>query len=323
MAAECVIGVDLGGTKLLAGAVDAALEVHHRIYRAEPVDDQGALLDAIVAAVGEVRAATDRDVAGVGFGIPALIDRASGEAMSSVHLPLERLAFGDVMAERLGLPVQFDNDANLALLAEHRHGAARGTRNAVMLTLGTGIGGGLVINGELYRGAHGAAAELGHIVIDENGPDCGPGCPSHGCLEALASGSALVREATAAAAAAPDSALAAAVAAGAPITGPLVTELAHDGDRAARDVVELIGTRLGVGITGIVNALDPEVVVIGGGVIAAGELLLEPARRVVAQRALPFPREHVKIVPAAFGAESGMLGAALLAWEGLGRRAAA
>jgi glucokinase len=323
MAAECVIGVDLGGTKLLAGAIDAELEVHHRIYRAEPMDDQRKLLDAIVEAVDEVRGATELDIEAVGFGIPCLIDRSTGEAISSVHLPLEHIAFGDVMAERLGLPVFFDNDANAAMLAEFRHGAARGARNAVMLTLGTGIGGGLIINGDLFRGSHGAAAELGHIVIDENGPDCGPGCPSHGCLEALASGSALVREAERAAAADPTSALADAQSAGSPITGPLVTELAHDGDPAARRVVALIGTRLGIGIAGLVNAFDPDVVVIGGGVIAAGDLLLEPARLAVAERALPFPRDHVEVLPAHFGAESGMLGAALLALDGVAGRATA
>jgi glucokinase len=323
MGAECVIGVDLGGTKLLAGAIDAGLEVHHRIYRAEPVDDQGRLIDAIVAAVTEVREATEMEAGAVGFGIPCLIDRAGGVAITSTHLPLEHIAFGDVMAERLGLPVFFDNDANAAMLAEHRHGAAAGALNAVMLTLGTGIGGGLIINGELFRGSHGAGAELGHIVIDENGPPCGPGCPSHGCLESLASGSALVREAVRAAADDPDSALAGAAAAGTPITGPLVTELAHDGDPAARRVVALIGTRLGVGIAGLINAFDPDVVVIGGGVVAAGDLLLEPARRAAAERALPYPRDRVKIVPARFGAESGMLGAALLALDGIAGRAVA
>jgi glucokinase len=323
MGAECVIGVDLGGTKLLAGAIDAGLEVHHRIYRAEPVDDQSRLLDAIVAAVTEVREATEMEVGGVGFGIPCLIDRTGGVAITSTHLPLEHIAFGDVMAERLGLPVFFDNDANAAMLSEHRHGAAAGALNAVMLTLGTGIGGGLIINGELFRGSHGAGAELGHIVIDENGPPCGPGCPSHGCLESLASGSALVREAVRAAADNPDSALAAAAATGTPLTGPLVTELAHDGDPVARRVVGLIGTRLGIGIAGLVNAFDPDVIVIGGGVVAAGDLLLEPARRAVAERALPFPREHVKVVPARFGAESGMLGAALLALDGIAGRAVA
>jgi glucokinase len=323
MAVECVVGVDLGGTKLLAGAIDGGLEVHHRIYRAEPLDDQGKLLDAIVDAVEEVRDAVDLDVDAVGFGIPCLIDRSTGEAISSVHLPLEHIAFGDVMAERLGIPVFFDNDANAAMLAEHRHGAARGARNAVMLTLGTGIGGGLIINGELFHGSHGAGAELGHIVVDENGPTCGPGCPSHGCLESLASGSALVREAERAAAEDKESGLADLLAAGGPITGPLLTELAHDGDRAARQVVELIGTRLGIGIAGLINAFDPDVVVIGGGVIAAGDLLLDPARRTVAERALPFPREHVEIVPAHFGAESGMLGAALLALDGVAGRAPA
>jgi glucokinase len=193
----------------------------------------------------------------------------------------------------------------------------------IMLTLGTGIGGGLILDNELYRGSIGAAAELGHMVIDLDGPPCQGTCPSRGCLEAMASGTALAREGRAAAEAHPDSALGAALASGREITGALVTELAHDGDAVAREVLALIGTRLGMGISNFTNIFNPEMVVIGGGVIAAGDLILEPARQVVAERALRPSRDLVRIVPARFGAESGMLGAACLALEGMRRQTAA
>src|SRR5436305_365427 len=224
------IGVDMGGTKLLAGAVDSDLSVHHRAQRALVGLEQPAVINAAVDAVAEVREASGEEVAGVGFGIPALIDQRSGRAVIAINLDLSDVLFGDVMAERLGLPVFVDNDANLAALAEHRAGAASGCRDAVVLTIGTGIGGGLILGGELYRGSVGAGAELGHTVIDYNGPPCQGHCPNHGCVEVLASGTALAREAVRLAAERPDSRLAAAAAEGYALAGPLVTELAHDGD---------------------------------------------------------------------------------------------
>lgn len=174
-----------------------------------------------------------------------------------------------------------------------------------------------MVAGSLVRGATGAAAELGHMTVDEDGPPCPSGCPNHGCLEALASGDALGREALRVARAAPDSGLGRALAAGREITGALATELAHDGDAAARDVVALVGARLGIGIASLVNIFNPEVVVVGGGLIAAGDLLLEPARQVVRERALSPSKDVARVVPARFGAESGMLGAALMALDAL------
>jgi glucokinase len=312
MADACVIGVDLGGTKLLAGAVDAQLRVHHRAYRlARP----SAALETIVAAVEEAREATTREVRAVGLGIPCLVEPATGVAMACNHLPLVDMPVRDLMAERLGLPVVVDNDANAALVAEWRFGAARGARHALMLTIGTGVGGGLLVGGRIVRGASGAAGELGHVVIDEDGPPCPGTCPNHGCLESLCSGPALAREGTRAAREAPESGLGRALAAGREITGPLVTELAHDGDEAARRVVGALGEHLGVAMAGFVNVFNPEVVVIGGGLVAAGELMLGPARAVVAERALRPARDQVRIVPARFGDESGMLGAAALALD--------
>jgi glucokinase len=238
-----------------------------------------------------------------------------------VNLALVDVPFGAIMAERLDLPVFVDNDANLAALAEHRAGAAQGASEAIMLTIGTGIGGGLILRGELYRGATGAAAELGHVVVDIDGPPCQGNCPNHGCAETLASGTALAREALRLAHERPESGLGRALAEGRQLAGPRVTELAFDGDEAAIEVLELIGNNLGVAIASLVNIFNPEVVVIGGGVIAAGELLLGPARATVAARALPPSRDKVRIVAAQFGVEAGMVGAAALALDGLRERA--
>ena len=314
MSPRRVIGIDAGGTKLLGAVVDEGLSVGPRVHRLWRGAGRAAVLDTMVEVVAEARA-TAADVAAVGFGIPALVEWSTGRSLSSVHLPLEGVPFRDLMAERLGLPVVVDNDANLAALAEQRHGAARGARDVAMLTLGTGIGGGLVLGGELYRGSLGAGAELGHMVVELDGPECFGDCPGRGCLEALVSGSAIARDGRSVAEERPDSALGRTLAEGAEITGLLVTEAALAGDRAAAEVIQQAGRRLGAGITSIVNAFNPEVVVVGGGVSAAGELLLGPARAVVMERALRPSREAVRIVAAEFGPEAGMLGAAELALE--------
>ena len=298
------IGVDMGGTKLLAGAVDSELSVHHRVQRSMTRLDQSYLLDAVVEAVEETSAAAGGQVDAVGFGIPALIDQRTGTAVVAVNLPLKNVRFADAMTERLGLPVFVDNDANLAALAEHRAGAARGCSEAVLLTIGTGIGSGLILRNELYRGAIGAGAELGHTVIDLNGPPCQGNCPNHGCIESLASGTALAREALRIAHEQPASGLGRALAAGRELEGPLVTELAHDGDTAAIEAIELIGTRLGVVIASFVNIFNPEVVIIGGGVMGAGELLLNAARSEMLRRALPPSRDNVLTSDANLMAES-------------------
>jgi glucokinase len=317
-----VIGVDIGGTKLLAGAVDERLRVHHRALRSSRGSDAAEVLATIEDAVREVIESAG-GASAVGVGIPSTIDTVRGVSVYSTHLPLAGVPVADLLAERLGLPVAMDNDANLALLVEHRAGAAREARNALLLTLGTGIGGGVLIDGRIYRGSHGAAGELGHVVVDQDGPPCQGNCPNRGCLEVMASGTALVRDATAMARERPGSALGEALASGRGISGPLVTELAHDGDEAAREVLALIGRRLGVGISSLVNVFDPDVVLIGGGVIAAGDLVLESARAEMRTRALPPGRDHVEILPTRFGEESGMLGAALLARDAIQHRAAA
>jgi glucokinase len=315
MSGRSTIGVDAGGTKLLAGVVDDRMEVADRVLHVWRENGREAVIERMVDAVEALRVVAPGAEA-VGFGLPSLIDFASGTSLSSVHLPLDGVPFRDLMAERLGMPVYVDNDANLATLAEQRIGAARGAEHVVMLTLGTGIGGGLVLGGRVYRGSTGAGAELGHMTVDLDGPPCLGNCPNRGCLEVMASGTAIGVEGMAEAAREPGSALGAAVAGGTAVTGALVTALAIDGDQGARTVLETIGERLGAGLVSIVNAFNPEVIVIGGGAAAGGDLLLEPARRVVAERALPGARGSVRVVQAAFGEEAGMLGAALFALAG-------
>jgi glucokinase len=324
MATRRVIGVDLGGTKLLAGVVDSHLGVHHRTQRAVVGLDQRALLEVALDAISEMlEAAGGTAIEAVGFGVPVLIDRrgSSPTAVVGVNTPIQDLAFADLMAERTGLSVFIDNDGNTSALAEHRAGAARGASEAIVITLGTGIAGGLILRNELYRGAFGAAGELGHMVIEMDGPRCHGHCPNHGCAEVYCSGTALVEEARRLGAIRPGSGLER-VLQDATLSGPLVTELAHDGDAAAREAVELIGERLGVVVANVLNIFNPEVVVIGGGVIAAGELLLAPARAVIAERVLPFLRESVPLVAARFGVEAGMVGAAALAYDEIERGAA-
>ena len=201
----------------------------------------------------------------IGLGIPSTIDRERGHAINSVNLPLVDVPIRDLVSERLGLPTFIDNDANLAALAEHRLGAAKDTENAVMLTIGTGIGGGLILGRQVYRGTTGAGAELGHIVIDHAGPPCQGNCPNRGCVEALASGTALGREGRIAADAHPDSALGRRRRAGEEIDGRVVTEVAIEGDGIAVEVVATIGRRLGVALSSLANIFEPDTIVIGGG----------------------------------------------------------
>jgi glucokinase len=314
MAGSRVIGVDLGGTKLLAGVVDEEGVVVRRVVRPTALTSQDALLTELDAAIEEV---TEDGVGAMGIGIPSTIDQRAGRAVASVNIPLAGLDLRERMAGRSGLPVAIENDANCAALAEHRFGAGRGSAHMIMLTLGTGIGGGLILDGRLYRGALGAAGELGHITIDLNGPPCQGTCPGRGHLEALASGTAADALASEAATAHPDGDLGRAAAAGSIVDARLAVDLAAAGPGDARGVLERVGTNLGVGIASLVNVFNPEVVVLGGGFARAGELLFEPARRVVSERALTPARDVVRIVPALLGPEAGLIGAGLVGFEAL------
>jgi len=307
--------VDLGGTKMLVGVVADGPTVLHRSEAPSLGRGTDELLDALEAELRGALAARPA-ARSIGLGIPCTIDRERGLAISAVNLPIVDVPIRDLMTERLGVPVEVDNDGNVAALAEHRWGAARGARNAVMLTIGTGIGGGLILDGEVYRGSTGAGAELGHVVVDSEGPRCQGNCPNRGCVEAVASGTALGREAQAAAEENPGSALGRALAAGETVDGRAATVAALAGDEVAIGVVARIGRRIGVALSSLANVFEPDVIVVGGGVMAAGELLLEPARAELRARALP-PMNQTDVVAAELGAEAGMIGAATMALETL------
>src|SRR3954447_17754387 len=257
------IGVDLGGTKMLIGVLDSDSEVKFESREASTGQMEEQLVELLVREIEEAREARP-GVAAVGLGIPATIDHDRGIAISAVNLPIDDLPIRELVGERTGLPVVVDNDANVAALAEHLYGAAKGARNAVMLTIGTGIGGGLILNGEIYRGATGAGAELGHTVIEIDGPPCQGNCPGRGCVETLASGTALGREARAAGESSPGSALGKALAEGKEIDGRVATEAALAGDKVAVEVFELIGSRLGVACASFANIFQPHAIVVGG-----------------------------------------------------------
>jgi glucokinase len=307
---SAVVGVDLGGTTVKAGLVSSAYEL--LAHDAVPTDtsSQGALLDSIERLVAQVRGGTA--VPAVGFGLPSQIDQRSGRVADSINVPIVDLPFVDEMTRRLGVPVKIDNDANVACLAEVRIGAARGARDVVMLTLGTGVGGGLVLNGELYHGATGYGGELGHMVIDEHGPRCQGHCPNHGCLEALASASGLVHAASQVVDENPRGPLAHAFASGTRVDARYVIDNGLAGDADCVDALARVGRHLGVGIANYINVFNPELVVVGGGIVAAGELILAPARAEAGARALRPPWAVVKIVPAELGNGAGVLGAAAL-----------
>jgi glucokinase len=295
-----VIGVDVGGTKVLAAVVAPDGTVGRREERPSDLASSEALLAEIDRAVEDLR--SEQQVAALGFGLPSLIDQRRGRAVSSVNLPLQGVDFRDRMSERHGLPVAIDNDANAAAIGEWRAGAARGAQNVVMLTLGTGVGGGLIVDGRPCRGATGAAAELGHVVVEYDGPLCP--CGGRGHLEAFASGTA-----------------ADAVARRLFGSGSDAHELvrrAVAGESEAVSALSEIGRRLGAAIGSFVNTFEPELIVIGGGFAAAGELLLAPAREAAAREALPELRGPMRIVPAELGVDAGVVGAGMLAYEALG-----
>jgi len=296
-----VIGVDVGGTKILAAVVSRDGSLGVRLERPSDHSSQDALLAELDSLVEELHRAEPEAVA-LGFGVPSRIDQRSGHALKSVNIPLEGVDLRDRMREQHGLPVALDNDANAAAIAEWQVGAARGARHVVMLTLGTGVGGGLILDGRPYRGATGSGAELGHIVLEPGGPPCG--CGGHGHLESFAAGPAADR-----------------VARSLYGDGSDAHELVRrgrDGEPEAVEALAGIGRYLGSGIATFVNVFEPELVVVGGGFGDAGELLLGPAREVVAVEGLEPARDNVRIVEAELGVEAGVIGAGMVAFEALG-----
>jgi glucokinase len=288
MIAKRTIGVDLGGTKILAGVVDETGRVHETVQRETPTTSEEALLDALEEVVRKLLAP---EVAAVGFGIPARVDQQTGIALGAVNIPLHELALRDALVSRLEMPVEIENDAGAATLAEFVHGAGRGSADLVMLTLGTGVGGGIVLSSKLYRGW----AELGHMVIVEDGEPCYGACSGRGHVEAYCSGHAadrLARE----------------------TLGPNAT--ARDLVAQRHPALDSIGRHLGTAIGSLINIFNPQTVVVGGGFgVAAAELLFPAARQAILREALAPAGQEVRLALAELGANAGMIGAALAAFE--------
>jgi glucokinase len=308
-----VIGIDLGGTKVAAASLEDG-ELGKSLLQATNRSASTALIDQLV----ELVHVAGRDgLDAVGIGVPSIVDFETGRVVSSVNVPLADVPLREVLGERLGVPVFVDNDATVAALAEaHDENLQLVARNLVMITVGTGIGGGLVLGGRIYRGATGGAGELGHTLVglDLEGAAAEPTAfPQPGSLERVASGLALDRLAARCAAEAPDSALGRLLMSGEDVLGPAAVQAARDGDAAARRTIEIWAGRLGIGVANAINTFDPEEVVIGGGAAQAGELLLEPARRAALGYVLPGLGRRTKIRLATHGVRAGVLGAALLA----------
>jgi glucokinase len=301
MTATHAIGVDVGGTKILAGVVARDGTVVRRHERSTPHESQDAVVAELDAAVSEL---LSDDIAAVGFGVPSPIDQRRGVVVQCVNLPLGDIALRDLMSERVGLPVGLDNDANAAAIGEWRAGAGRGVDNLVMLTLGTGLGGGVITGGRPFRGSTGAGAELGHVVIVHDGRPCQGTCRGRGHLEPYVTGlaaSAAAREAFGPAA-----------------DAHRLVRLAGEGDETACAILADIGRHLGSGMGSFVNIFEPQLLVIGGGFgVAAWEYLLPPAEEVMRREALRPMRDEVRVVRAALGTAAGLIGAAFVAFEAL------
>lgn len=309
------IGIDVGGTKINAFRVGRDGTVHDRRTVPTPADDPEA---AVRAMIDVSRALLVEDVVAVGAGVAGLIDATEGVLRFSPNVSWRDLPIASRIRDAIGLPCQLDNDANVAAWGEWRFGAGRGYRHMLLVTLGTGIGGGIVAGRRLFRGAHGFGGEIGHIIVEPNGPLCG--CGNRGCWEQVASGHAIGRLGREAAREHPRSLLAER-AGGDPeaVTGVLVTMAAHAGDAVAIGVLHEVGRRLGEGIAGLINVLDPQIVVVGGGAVEAGDALLDPARERCAEAIEgPSYRPPVPIVAAVLGNDAGAIGAASLALEELG-----
>lgn len=316
------IGVDLGGTKIVAALVDATGAVQAKVRKETPAN-QGvsAVIKEICDAAREVMQAAGvghQEVSGVGVGAAGMTDSRKGVVILASNLQWKNVPLKRLVEERLGLPTFVDKDTNVAALGEQRCGAGQGVQHLLYVTVGTGVGGGIILNGEVYHGASEGAGEIGHIPLVPDGPRCG--CGHDGCLETLASGPAMARRAMEAVRKGHRSHIVE-LAGGdvEAISAEIIAEAARDGDALAQEIFEIAGEYLGLGIAIYININNPQLVIIGGGVAEAGDLLFNPIRETVRKRALPLSAETAKIVPAMLGEDAGVIGAAILALEAAAR----
>ena len=315
-----VLGVDVGGTKVAVAAVEG-VTVHDSVERPTVLGSTAGLLDGLEETVRLMSSRVGQPTA-IGVGVPSQLAYATGTVETSVNIPLTGVPLKDELCGRFDTQVFVDNDANVAALAEayYAEGTPEGqpVSELVMFTLGTGVGGGIVIDGGIFRGARGLGAELGHMVIRADGPNCPGNCPNRGCLEALCSGTALGRDAREWAKDKPDSALGRRLEENGDVSGRDVVAEARDGDPDALRMLERYADNLGVGISNVINIFEPDLVVIGGGLSQAADLFLDRAWREAESRALPALLERVHLSVARAGPQAGVIGAGLLAAQETG-----
>jgi glucokinase len=303
-----VLGVDVGGTKVAVAAIEG-VSVVDALEEPTSLDSTDALLDGIEDAVLKMVERVGAAEA-IGVGVPSQIHYATGTVETSVNIPLTGVPLREELGRRFGAPVFVDNDANCAALAEAH---TLGQDNLVMVTLGTGVGGGVVIGGMTFRGAHGLGAELGHFTLNPDGPPCPGKCPNRGCIEAYCSGQALERDATELARDLPASALASCLGADGKVAGRDVVAKAEEGDPDALLIFDNFARMLGVAIAGYVNVFEPDRLALAGGLSRASDLFLERAVHEASLRALPALWRRVTVALAEGGADAGVIGAGVLA----------
>ena len=307
-----IVGIDIGGTNVVAGTVAEDGSEMLGLVSEPTISEQGA--DAVLGRIvklarASMAAARGKEIAGIGIGSPGPLNTTTGVVLLTPNLGWTNFPLRDRLAQALGLPATLDNDANCAIFGEWWRGAARGAKHVVGLTIGTGIGGGIVLDGEIYRGASDIAGEIGHMTIDLNGRRCK--CGNYGCLEAYASGPAIAARAVEGIEAGTDTSLPKYVNGDLrKITAQLVYEAAHDGDDYAYEVVKDTARFLGVGVANVINIFNPEVVVICGGVTLAGERLFGPLRSEAKRRAFKPAVDVCRIVPGELTGTAGVYGAA-------------
>lgn len=320
-----VLAIDLGGTKIVAAIISSsgrvmAKEYHLTLASEGPQAVTNRLLSAIDHLLSESHVSLSK-LDSISIAAAGAIDSDRGLVTSSPNLPgWSDVPLKDIVSGQFGVSTYLLNDASAAALGEHRLGAGRGTANLIHMTVGTGIGGGIIIGGKLYLGTGGSAGEIGHMVIDVNGPECR--CGNFGCLEVMASGTAIAREAIRRLRDGENSTLSDMVAAKIEnITAREVGLAAQSGDRLASEVILRAATYLGVGVVNVVNIFNPEMIVIGGSVAKMGDILLNPVKKLVAQKAFRLAAQAVRIVPARLGDDAGVVGAAVFAMEQKRQRA--
>jgi len=306
MAEKSILSIDLGGTNLKIGLLDSRYRIRDKeILSTKSQNSKEGLISAIIYSAGKIISRNrlkHSDIIGLGLGLPGPIDVEKGLVHFFPNIPgWKEVRLRAILEKKLRLPVVLDNDANLMCLAEYRLGAAKGSVNAVCVTLGTGVGAGLIINGTLYRAKTFAAGEIGHIPINVNGPKCN--CGGVACLEAYI-GNRRIEE------------LAVKIFKKR-ITLEETSVLAKRKDKRALQLWNQVGKNLGTALVGVVNLLNPDCIVIGGGVAKAGKVLLDRVREVVEKQAMPIQARHVKILSAKLGSDAGLIGAAILAKEGI------